>query len=170
MRKSSPSTCDGEGDRSAAGGGVEGLFRRPGKPARTVKRARKLRRTMSLPEVLLWRELRAQPGLHVRRQHEAGPFVLDFFCARANLAIEVDGSSHDMGDNPERDAEREAWLREHRIDMVRLLARDVLRDPLAAAEAIMAAVAARLECFGKAPPSALRAATSPSQVDGEDRS
>ena len=142
-------------------------MKRPPKPARTVRRAGQLRRTMSLPEVLLWRELR-QSGLHIRKQHSAGDYVLDFFCARANLAIEVDGKAHDMGDRPRHDAARDRWLEERRIDTLRVPARDVLRDPVVAAEAIVAEVEARLVRFGKDPPSALRAAVSLSQVDGEE--
>ena len=122
---------------------------------------------MSLPEVLLWRELK-RSGLHFRKQHEAGDYVLDFFCARANLAIEVDGFSHETGEQPQRDAQRDAWLLARRIDTVRIPASDVLRDPAAVAGSITALVAARLDSFGKAPPSGLRPATSPSQVDGED--
>ena len=62
----------------------------------TVKLARKLRSEMSLPEVLLWRELRLRPGGYkFRRQHPAGPYVLDFYCAALGLAIEVDGMAHD---------------------------------------------------------------------------
>ncbi len=142
---------------------------RPAKPARTVRRAKRLRRTMSLPEVLLWRELRAAPdGPRFRKQHAAEDYVLDFFCARANLAIEIDGISHDMGDQPEFDAARDAWLRARRIDTVRIAAADVLRDPSAVAEAVIALVNERLERFGKTPPSGLRPATSPSQVDEEE--
>ena len=142
---------------------------RPDKPARTVRRAKRLRREMSLPEGLLWQHLRGSPGgLRFRKQHAAGDFVLDFFCARANLAIEVDGIAHDMGDRPARDIMRDAWLRDHRIDVVRFPARDVLRDPAAVAASIVALASERLESFGKAPPSGLRPATSPSQVDGEN--
>ena len=122
---------------------------------------------MSLPEVLLWRELKGS-DLSFRKQHGAGDYVLDFFCARANLAIEVDGFSHNTGDRPERDANRDAWLKASRIDTVRVPAADVLRDPRSVAESFVAIALARLENFGKTPPSALRAATSPSQVDGED--
>jgi len=47
---------------------------------RTTMNARHLRRQMSLPEVLLWRELRKRPnGVKFRRQHPTGPYVLDFF-------------------------------------------------------------------------------------------
>ena len=57
-------------------------------PRDTVKRARKLRSEMSLPETILWRELRKRPGGHkFRRQHPAGKFVLDFYCAAARLNI-----------------------------------------------------------------------------------
>ena len=125
---------------------------------------------MSLPEVLLWRELRLAPdGLRFRKQHAADDYVLDFFCARANLAIEIDGQSHDMGQRPAHDAARDAWLCEKRIDTLRIPARDVLADPRAVAESIVALVRERLRRFGKAPPSSLRDATSPSQVDGEDQ-
>ena len=140
-------------------------MQRPGKPAPTVRRAKQLRRQLSLPEVLLWTKLR-KSDLHWRKQHAAGPFVLDFFCARANLAIEIDGIAHDMGDRPQRDVARDAWLKERRIDTLRVPASEVLHDPGAAAESIVALAWARLSEFGKAPPSSLRDATSPSQVDG----
>ena len=61
-------------------------------PGATIGKARGLRRSLTLPEGLLWRELRKRPeGLKFRRQHPAGPFVLDFVCLQARLAIEVDG-------------------------------------------------------------------------------
>ena len=144
---------------------------RPDKPSRTVTRAKALRGAMSLPEVLLWRELKlAKSDVRFRKQHPAGPYVLDFFCARANLAVEVDGIAHNMGDRPQRDIERDAWLKQYRIEVVRIAAADVLRDPVAAAEAIIAVVKERLVQFGKTPPSGLRPATAPSQDDEEDRS
>ncbi len=144
-------------------------MQRPAKPARTIQNARALRRNMSLPEALLWRELRGFPGgLRFRRQHAAGPYVLDFFCARANLAVELDGISHLMGDRAVRDAARDAWLREYRIDTIRIPAAEVLNDAAGVAASLVAYAQERLRCFGKPPPSSLRDATSPSQVDGED--
>jgi hypothetical protein len=76
---------------------------------------------MTLPEVLLWQELRKRPGdLRFRRQHPAGVYVLDFFCPRHRLAIEVDGEAHNRGDRPERDAVRSAWLAGEGIKVIRI--------------------------------------------------
>jgi very-short-patch-repair endonuclease len=93
----------------------------------TVKKARKLRRQMTLPEVLLWQALRLRPdGVKFRRQHPAGPYILDLYCESALTGIEVDGMAHDMGDNPARDERRDAWLSEQGIAMIRIPAREVL--------------------------------------------
>ena len=93
------------------------------------RRARSLRRSMSFPEVLLWRELRKKPdGVQYRRQHPAGPYVLDFFCATASLAIEVDGEAHGRGDRPEKDDLRDQWLESQGIRTLRIPANDVLKN------------------------------------------
>lgn len=84
---------------------------------------------MSLPEVLLWRELRKRPeGLKFRHQHPAGPYVLDFYCPEVDLAIEVDGEAHGRGDRPTRDEVRDAWLNMRGARVLRINAADVLRD------------------------------------------
>ena len=92
--------------------------------------AARLRREMSLPEMLLWQELRKRPGgLKFRHQHPAGRgYVLDFFCARKRLAIEVDGEAHNRGDRPERDAARDAWMASRGVRTLRLPASDILTD------------------------------------------
>jgi len=102
---------------------------RPTRPRNTSK-ARQLRREMSLPEVLLWQHLRREPeGIKFRRQHSIGPYCLDFFVARLKLAIEIDGIAHDMGDRPERDEVRQAFLNGEGIEVVRVPATEVLRSP-----------------------------------------
>ena len=82
---------------------------------------------MSPPEARLWSRLRKRvPGQPVfRRQHPVGPYVLDFYCASARLAIELDGISHGMGDHPQRDLARDAWLKSHGIGVVRIAVRDL---------------------------------------------
>ena len=111
---------------------------------RTVERARTLRRAMTLPEVLLWRVLRQRPGrLKFPRQHPAGPYVLDFCCDDARLAVEVDGEVHGRGDRPARDAERDEWLSTAGIRTVRVLATDVLRHLEAVVTLIVSEAGAR---------------------------
>ncbi len=105
---------------------------------RNVARARRLRAQMSLPEVLLWQELRKQSAFKFRRQHPLGPYVLDFYCAAVKLCVEIDGVAHDMGSNPARDATRDEWLRSQNISVLRIAAADVLRSPKQAAEAVLA--------------------------------
>ncbi len=100
-------------------------------PDQTHRLARTLRSTMSLPETLLWVRLRRRDTDRptFRRQHPVGPYVLDFYCASSRLCIEIDGASHSMGDRPERDERRDAWLRAHGIEVVRIAASSVLDDP-----------------------------------------
>jgi very-short-patch-repair endonuclease len=96
---------------------------------KTVEKARKLRRALSPPEIALWQWLRTKPqGLKFRRQHPAGPYVLDFYYASARLAIEVDGGSHDIAEQVAHDARRDAWLSAQGLTVLRIKATDVLGD------------------------------------------
>ena len=96
---------------------------------KTVDNARELRRALSPPEVALWQWLRQRPeGLKFRRQHPVGPYVLDFYCASAHLAIEIDGSGHDHAQQIAHDERRDHWLREQGIKVLRIKAVDVLTD------------------------------------------
>ena len=98
-------------------------------PKSSIERARKLRREMSLPEVLLWQVLRQRPaGFKFRKQHPAGAYAADFFCHEARLVVEVDGEAHERGDRPERDVTRDAWFAERRFDVMRIPAAEVLHD------------------------------------------
>ena len=98
-------------------------------PRDTVKRARKLRSEMSLPEAMLWRELRKRPGgLKFRRQHAAGRYIIDFYCVPARLAVEVDGWGHDSADARKHDAARSHYLRSQGVATLRVPAKVVLED------------------------------------------
>ena len=117
---------NGEGNQPAtpAGGGGPRILK---SPIKTVKRARKLRKEMSLPEVLLWQQLQQRPGgFKFRKQCPQHPFVIDFACLAARLAIEVDGEAHDRGDRPTRDRARDTFLEGKGFAMMRIPAREVL--------------------------------------------
>ena len=102
-------------------------------PKATVQRARSLRRRLTPPEVRLWVALRGKAiGWRFRRQHPIGPYVLDFYCDAAKLAVEVDGSMHYVGENQVRDARRDAWMLEQGVRTLRLQA-TLIRDDLDAA-------------------------------------
>jgi very-short-patch-repair endonuclease len=106
--------------------------------------ARADRRQLSPAEVRLWQELRKQPDGHrFRRQHPAGPYRIDFHCARAKLAIEVDGEAPGYGNRPERDALRDAWLAQRGVVTLRVPASEVMNNLEGVLQHILAAVAAR---------------------------
>lgn len=105
-------------------------------------RARRLRRTMSLPEILLWQQLKMRPGdFKFRKQHPSGPFTADFYCHEARLIIEVDGEAHERGDRPQRDAARDEWFAVRNLDVMRVSAKDVLKN----LEGVVQAVVVRAE-------------------------
>jgi very-short-patch-repair endonuclease len=85
---------------------------------------------MTPPERRLWNALKTRPdGFKFRRQHDFEPYVLDFFCHEAALAIEVDGLAHELGSNPQRDNRRDGWLADQGIRTLRFRALDI-RDNL----------------------------------------
>ena len=96
-------------------------------PEKTKKLAREQRASMSLPEQVLWRQLRLkQTGLKFRKQHPAGPYVLDFYCHEARLCVEIDGQSHDF--TSAHDERRDRWLASQGVRTLRISAQDVLRN------------------------------------------
>ena len=144
----------GEGDRAQRGGGGSKPLQRP-----TVYNARKLRREMTLPEVLLWEQLRANKiGAKFRRQHPIGAYVADFYCAAAKLVIEIDGEAHDRGGRPQRDNARDAMMQGAGYQVLRIAAVDVLKDMDGVLQIICAAVDGPLH----------RASTVPLPASGEE--
>ena len=139
-------------------------------PRETVKRARRLRSEMSLPEAVLWRALRPRPGgFKFRRQHPAGPYLLDFYCAAAALATEVDGFAHDSARAAEGDAVRSAFLRSQQVATLRVPARVILNDLEAAVARVVEVCGTRVGQSKGAPPVPLHhPADGPPPPVGED--
>jgi very-short-patch-repair endonuclease len=92
-----------------------------------LQRAKELRREMTPAEKILWEELRANRlGVHIRRQQVIQGFIVDFYCHKAGLVIEVDGDIHDL--QKEEDKRREKVLGEMGLRIVRFQNDEVVRD------------------------------------------
>jgi very-short-patch-repair endonuclease len=85
---------------------------------------------MTLPELLLWEQLRRNHlnGVHFRRQHPMGPYILDFYCRTAKLAVEVDGLAHESVEQCQHDKRRDDWLAGQDIRVLRVPGKDILND------------------------------------------
>ncbi len=104
-----------------------------------IKTARRFRKNLTEPELWLWLQLtsRSDDGLVFPNQHPIGPYILDFYCARAKLCIEVDGADHTRDDRIARDAVRDAVLADMGIHTYRITGGDVLEDPDEAANGVV---------------------------------
>ena len=104
--------------------------------AKRTELSRHLRRAPTDAEALLWHHLRGRhiSGYKFRRQHSVGPYVLDFFCHEARLAIEVDGSQH--MENVEQDEAGTRYLEALGIRVVRYTNIEVLTETDSVLEAI----------------------------------
>jgi very-short-patch-repair endonuclease len=90
--------------------------------------ARVMRRNMTPAERVLWNRLRrsALEGLHFHRQQIIGGFIVDFYCAAASVAIELDGPIHDS--QLESDRERDQVLSGLGIRTMRIRNDEVAND------------------------------------------
>ncbi|WP_395652099.1 endonuclease domain-containing protein [Brevundimonas sp.] len=97
----------------------------------SYQRARAFRRRLTPPEARLWVQLKGDrlAGLGFRKQHPVGPYILDFYCAAAKLAVEVDGAVHFEDGQVAHDARRTVWLGGRGIRVIRVAAVAV-RDEL----------------------------------------
>ncbi len=117
-------------------------FRAGDRTVHNLQRARELRRNATDAERTLWRLLRdeAFAKWKFRRQHEFGPFILDFFCAQANLVVEVDGGQHYSDEGAAADEQRSKVLGFSGITVLRFTNTQVLLERDAVAEAIRLAL------------------------------
>ena len=92
--------------------------------------AKRMRAMPTFPEALLWSRLsKNQKGYHFRRQAVILGWIVDFYCARVGLVIEVDGPYHETPEGLQRDHIREKAMWEHGFFTLRIKNADVVRDP-----------------------------------------
>ena len=104
--------------------------------------ARALRANATDAERLLWMLVRSKrlAGFKFRRQHAFGPYILDFYCVQARLAVELDGAQHWIDAQQRHDCLRTAFLRDRGVREIRFTNREVLRETEGVLEAIWRAV------------------------------
>lgn len=83
---------------------------------------------MSLPEKILWSRLKGdQLGERFRRQYQLDQYIVDFYCPRLKLAVEVDGKVHAL--HEVRNQVRESHLESGGVTTLRLKADTVFQHP-----------------------------------------
>jgi len=92
--------------------------------------SRELRSDQIDAERRLWARLRRKQinGLLFTRQKPIGPHIVDFYCHRAKLVIEVDGSQHQEAANMKKDENRDAYLKSLGLNVLRFDDYDVLTN------------------------------------------
>jgi very-short-patch-repair endonuclease len=117
-------------------------YRAGDQKVRGLPRLRRLRRESTDAELALWRQLRGSQlaGAKFRRQHQFGPYVLDFFCPATKLVIEVDGGQHYTNEGIASDGTRTRFLEANGLTVLRFTDTEVLTQIDAVAERILEAL------------------------------
>ena len=131
----------------------------PMQPERTIRRARRLRKTPTRAEDFFWTLVRDRQidDLRFRRQVPIGVYVVDFACLSARLIIEADGSVHAL--RTFDDAKRDAWLTSQGFRVLRFPNSEILARPNHVLAAIRDAVS-------KPPSDRLRLPPTPEMGEG----
>ncbi|WP_206455334.1 endonuclease domain-containing protein [Aurantimonas marina] len=111
-----------------------------------IRRARRLRKTMTEGEKRLWNELksfRKLYGIHARKQVPIGPYVPDFAIHSARLIVEVDGEFHFEPERFARDAIRDAWLKRQGYRVLRFNTGEIDTDLDGCIEEVLIALGLR---------------------------
>lgn len=99
-----------------------------------VSRAKDLRKSRSLPEALLWCEIKGGKinGLDFDRQKIIGNYIVDFFYAGAGTVVEIDDKTHELKDK--YDNVRDSYLQSLGLRVIHISAKEVLKNPASVAE------------------------------------
>lgn len=84
-------------------------------------RRKELRNNQTESEVLLWEKLKGSQIENYKfiRQYSAGPYILDFYCPKLRLAVELDGSTHSDNESKLYDKDRDQYLKSVNIQTIR---------------------------------------------------
>ena len=101
------------------------------------QRAEELRNRLTPSEEVLWKSIHINEWkLKFRRQHPIANWVVDFYCHPIKLVIEVDGDVHEAEDVKRNDDERERYLKNLGLTVIRFKNEEVIRNSKAVLEKI----------------------------------
>ena len=92
--------------------------------------SRQLRTNMTNAERLLWSKVRRKQlqGYHFYRQKIIGNYIVDFYCPKAKLGVEIDGGQHYDHDEIKKDNVRDDYMREQRLTVLRFSDREIFEN------------------------------------------
>jgi very-short-patch-repair endonuclease len=92
--------------------------------------SRTLRKNMTDAEMLLWAKIRGRQlkGHQFYRQKVIGSYIVDFYCPKAKLVIEVDGGQHYSAEGIDKDKIRDAFVEESGLKVIRFSDREVCKN------------------------------------------
>lgn len=105
-----------------------------------VKNSQTLRKDMTKEEAHLWYQFLCRYPLRFRRQYVIGNYITDFYCHKAKLVVELDGSQHYSPEKMEYDRKRTAYLESQGLKVLRFSNLDVMRQFRRVCEAVDMAV------------------------------
>lgn len=111
------------------------------------KYAQALRKNQTREEGLLWYCFLSRYPLRFRRQYIIGNFIADFYCHKAGLVIELDGSQHYDPQKMEYDRKRTEYLESQGLKVLRFTNTDIQQRLRGVCEAIDIAVKERTDTF-----------------------
>jgi len=99
---------------------------------------RKLRKNQTQAEQKIWSRLKGKNlGFKFFRQYSVGKYILDFYCPKKRLAVELDGGHHLEESHQEYDKMRSFYLQSKNIRVLRFWNNDVLKNPTLILERIV---------------------------------
>ncbi len=93
-----------------------------------VPLAKALRKNMTKEEKHLWYDYLREYPIRFTRQKVIGKYIVDFYCAKAKLIIELDGSQHYDDKGIEKDALRTEFLEQYRLKVIRISNLDINKN------------------------------------------
>ena len=112
---------------------------------RSKEHARRFRKAMTREEKILWGYYLRKYPIRFHRQYAIGRYIADFYCRKAKLVIELDGSQHFMKDGAAHDCQRTAFMKQFGIFVLRFMNKEILTNLSGVCEYIDCVVKQRLK-------------------------